>query len=279
MNLYEKKTYAVFGNPISHSKSPEIHNFFYKLYNLNQKYIKIYLSKKNFLRNISFFFKKGGKGANITLPFKEKVFPLCNKITNRAKIAGSINTLKLLKNGTILGDNTDGIGFLSDLLLKKIVKKNFNILIIGAGGASRGIIYPLLKFGCNIFITNRTFHKAKILSKEFKKFGNIESITFKNLNKKKFHIIVNATSAEISNKIPLIPENIIRKETICYDMYYKERNTNFMNFCINFGSNNVFNGIGMLVNQAAHSFFLWNNIFPDVKKTIKFLTKKKKKKK
>ncbi|NIG99360.1 MAG: shikimate dehydrogenase [Buchnera aphidicola (Periphyllus acericola)] len=277
-NLYEKKIYAVFGNPISHSKSPEIHNFFYKLYNLNQKYIKIHLSKKNFLKNISFFFKRGGKGANITLPFKEKVFSLCHEITNRAKIAGSINTLKLFENETILGDNTDGIGFLSDLLLKKIVKRKFNILIIGAGGAARGIIYPLLKFGCNIFITNRTFNKAKILSKEFQNFGNIESITLKNLNQMKFNIIVNATSAGIFNNIPLIPENIIRKETICYDMFYKEKNTNFMKFCKNFGSNKVFNGIGMLVNQAAHSFFLWNNIFPNVKKTIKFLTKKKIKK-
>ncbi|WP_343187698.1 shikimate dehydrogenase [Buchnera aphidicola (Periphyllus koelreuteriae)] len=271
--LYKKEIYAVFGNPIHHSKSPQIHNFFFKLYNLKKKYIKICASKKFFLDEITLFFKKGGKGANITLPFKEKIFSLCNNITKRATIAGSINTLKKCNNGQIIGDNTDGIGFISDLLFHNIIKKNFNLLIIGAGGASRGIIYPLLKFGCNVFITNRTFQKAKILSKEFSKFGNIESIFYKNLRGINFDLIINSTSASISNELPLISYNIIKKKTICYDMFYMNKKTSFMSFCEFYGSKNVYNGIGMLIHQAAHSFFLWNKIFPDIKKTIKYLFK------
>lgn len=273
-NKTNKNIYAVFGNPIYHSKSPDIHNFFYKLYNLNCNYIAINASKNFFLNEISLFFKNGGKGVNITLPFKEKIFPICDIITDRAKIAGAINTLKLYNKKFILGDNTDGIGFLSDLLQNNLIKKKNDILIIGAGGASRGIIYPLLKFGCNIFITNRTFEKAKFLMKEFKKFGNIKCIKIKNLKSNKFHLIVNATSAEIKNDLPLIPSNIIKKKTICYDMFYRNKDTNFMKFCKKYKSKKVYNGIGMLVNQAAHSFFIWNKIFPDIKKTLFFLKNK-----
>ncbi|CAL4323554.1 Shikimate dehydrogenase (NADP(+)) [Buchnera aphidicola (Periphyllus testudinaceus)] len=274
VNLYKNKFYAVFGNPINHSKSPDIHNFFYKLYSLDYKYIKICASKNFFLKDILSFFNKGGKGANITLPFKEKIFSLCNEITKRAQISGSINTLKKFDNGNILGDNTDGIGFLSDLLFHNIVKKKFNLLIIGAGGAAKGVIYPLLQFGCNIFLTNRTFERAKILSNKFKNFGNIESITLRNLSNMRFNLIINATSSGISNEVPLIPCNIINKKTICYDMFYGDKNTVFMNFCKSYGAKKIYSGIGMLIHQAAHSFFLWNNIFPDIKKTVNFLSKK-----
>ncbi|CAL4323544.1 Shikimate dehydrogenase (NADP(+)) [Buchnera aphidicola (Chaitophorus sp. 3695)] len=272
INLNKNIYYAVFGNPINHSKSPKIHNFFLKKYDLNEKYIRICASKKFFLTEILSFFKNGGKGANITLPFKEKVYSICTNLTKRAKISGSINTLKKNYIGEIIGDNTDGIGLLTDLKFKNLINKNDNILILGAGGAARGIIYPLLKFGCNIYITNRTIKKAQILSKKFRKFGYIKCLKLHQLNKNKFQIIINATSAGISNNSPLvIPSDIFNKKIICYDMFYGNTDTFFMKFCKKLGATRVYNGIGMLVNQAAHSFFLWTNIFPNIKNILDIL--------
>ncbi|CAL4323807.1 Shikimate dehydrogenase (NADP(+)) [Buchnera aphidicola (Chaitophorus populicola)] len=272
LNLYNNSHYAVFGNPINHSKSPNIHNFFFKKYNLNEKYIRICASKKFFIKEISEFFQNGGKGANITLPFKEKIYSFCNILTKRAKISGSVNTLKKIYTNDIIGDNTDGIGFLTDLISKSLIKKSDNILILGAGGAARGIIYPLLKFGCKIYITNRTFEKAQILSEEFKIFGYIKCIKSNQLNKNKFHVVINATSAGIYNNLSLtIPKDIIFSNTVCYDMFYGNKDTFFMKFCKKLGSKRVYSGIGMLVNQAAHSFFLWTNIFPNIKNILKIL--------
>ncbi|MCW5197510.1 shikimate dehydrogenase [Buchnera aphidicola] len=273
LNFNKNICYAVFGNPINHSKSPKIHNFFFKKYNFNEKYIRICASKQFFLKEILNFFENGGKGANITLPFKEKVFSICTVLTKRAQISGSINTLKKNNIG-IIGDNTDGIGLLTDLKYKNLISKNDNILILGAGGAARGIIYPLLKFGCNIYITNRTIQKAKILSKEFLKFGYIKYLKLNQLHKNKFQIIINATSAGISDHSSLvIPSNIFNQKTICYDMFYGNTDTNFMKLCKNLGSKKVYNGIGMLVNQAAHSFFLWTDIFPKINDVFNFLKK------
>ncbi|CAL4323439.1 shikimate dehydrogenase [Buchnera aphidicola] len=272
-NASKKNCYAVFGNPISHSKSPEIHNFFFKKYGFHENYVKICASKENFINEILSFFQKGGKGANITLPFKEKVFLLCNSITKRARIAGSINTIKKYDKNFLLGDNTDGVGFLSDLLFQNLIKKNFNVLILGAGGAARGILHPLLEFECNIYITNRTFSKAQYLSKKFKKFGNIFSIPINQLKKNNYHIVINATSTSVFNVCPLIPSNLISKEVIYYDMFYGKKDTFFMNFCKKNGAKKVFNGIGMLINQAAHSFFLWKKIFPNTKEVFNFLEK------
>jgi len=269
--IFQKNMYAVFGNPINHSKSPEIHNFFLKKYNFDGNYIRICASKKNFLNEISLFFRNGGKGANITLPFKEKVFPICNSITERARLAGSINTLKKFKNNNILGDNTDGVGFLSDLRFNKLIKKKFNVLILGAGGAARGILYPLLNFGCKIDITNRTFIKAEFLSKKFKKFGNIQAISLENLRKNNYDLVINATSTSVFRASPLIPAHLISKKTIYYDMFYGKKYTHFMKFCKKNGAKKVFNGMGMLINQAAHAFFLWKKVFPETKEIFHFL--------
>ncbi|USS94057.1 shikimate dehydrogenase [Buchnera aphidicola] len=271
---FKNSLYAVFGNPIDHSQSPKIHNFFLKKYNFHENYIRVCLEKENFLSDILFFFKNGGKGANITLPFKEKVFSICDSITERARIAGAINTIKKTKKKGLLGDNTDGIGFLSDLIFKKLIKKNFNILLLGAGGAARGVLHPLLNFKCNVYITNRTFSKAEYLSEKFKKFGNIQSVSLNSLHRKNYNLVVNATSTSVLNISPVIPSSLVSKKTIYYDMFYGEKNTSFINFCKKHGAQKVFNGFGMLVNQAAHSFFLWKKIFPNVNDVFYFLKEK-----
>ncbi|CAL4322972.1 shikimate dehydrogenase [Buchnera aphidicola] len=275
MNKLNFKNYfAVFGNPISHSKSPIIHKYFSKKSNINSRYIKLLSSTKTFYWDLIKFFYRFGLGANITLPFKEKAFNLCDKLTKRAKLSESVNTLKKLKNNLILGDNTDGIGLISDLKSYNFTYNNKNLLLLGAGGASKGVIPDLLKDKFNIFILNRTFKNALLLEKKYKKLGLIKAISYDFIKKNFFGIIINATSLSILNKIPNLPNFIISKNIICYDMFYQKKDTIFLKWCKNLGARYTFDGLGMLIHQAAHSFFLWHGIFPNIKKNFLSLKKK-----
>lgn len=161
------ETYAVFGNPIAHSKSPLIHQLFAEQLQIDHPYGRVLAPVDAFIPTLNSFFDAGGKGANVTVPFKEEAFGRADELTERASLAGAVNTLKRLEDGRLLGDNTDGIGLLSDLERLSFIKPGFRILLIGAGGASRGVLLPLLSLDCAVTITNRTFSRAEELAALF----------------------------------------------------------------------------------------------------------------
>ncbi|CAL4324797.1 Shikimate dehydrogenase (NADP(+)) [Buchnera aphidicola (Pemphigus immunis)] len=266
----KKNSFSVFGNPITHSRSPKIHDLFSKNTGIVHHYSAIHVPLGKIENVLGFFFSHGGKGGNITLPFKEKALNFCHQLTEIAEISGAVNTLKRLKNGKILGENTDGIGILNDLKRLKFIKNKYNILIFGAGGAAKGIILPLLLFGSHIFITNRDMNKAEDIEKKFKNFGKITSVKLDNF-KKKINLIINATSSGIYGLSPVFPDFIVSSDTYCYDISYHPPITPFLSRCRDLGAINVANGIGMLVSQAAYSFFLWHGILPEVIPVINFL--------
>ncbi|AHG59908.1 shikimate dehydrogenase [Buchnera aphidicola] len=273
MFKYKKFNYALFGNPIDHSKSPQIHHFFSKQTGFFHIYTAVNVSFSDFAFVLCNFFKKNGQGANITAPFKEQAYLFSNKLTERAKIAQSVNTLKKIDDTCILGDNTDGIGLLSDLIRLNFIKRKYSILIIGAGGAVKGVIFPLLSFGCSIFISNRTFSNAQKLVFQFNKYGNINIFDQFSSQIKYFDLVINATSKNIEKKDNFVPLSFLSSNTFFYDMNYQKDNTPFINWCIKIGATFFSNGIGMLVFQAAHSFFLWHNKLPETDYIIDHLNK------
>ncbi|QJC36538.1 shikimate dehydrogenase [Enterobacteriaceae endosymbiont of Donacia simplex] len=267
------KIFAVFGNPIKHSKSPIIHKLFAKQTGILQNYTKIYVKKNNFNKKILDFIKNGGVGANITIPFKHEAYKLCNILTKRAQQAGVVNTIKIINSKKILGDNTDGIGLLKDLKNLKFINSTSNILLIGAGGAAQGIIMPLIKFGCNITIINRTYERGKNLIKYFNNIKNLNCLKLEDLFKKydqiKYNLIINATSSSLMGEnIFNIPLSIIKPDVFCYDLYYNFTITPFLEWCTIHGAKKISDGIGMLIEQAAYSFYLWHGIMPNTKKII-----------
>lgn len=161
------ETYAVFGNPIAHSKSPSIHRLFAQQLQITHPYGRILAPLDDFVTTLDAFFNEGGKGANVTVPFKEEAFARADELTERAALAGAVNTLKRLEDGRLLGDNTDGIGLLSDLERLGFIKPGFRVLLIGAGGASRGVLLPLLSLDCAVTIVNRTYSRAHELATLF----------------------------------------------------------------------------------------------------------------
>lgn len=265
----KKFNYAVFGNPINHSQSPKIHDIFSKQTGIFYTYKAVSVPVDNFSYFIMNFFKKYGQGANITAPFKQEAYFFSNKLTERAKIAGSVNTLKKINNTDILGDNTDGIGLLSDLKRLNFIKRDCSILILGSGGAVRGVLFPLLSFGCSIVILNRTIANAKKLVLEFKKYGNIKIFEENLIQKKNFDLIINATSKQVKIDMNFVPLSVFSYNTCFYDINYQiGSNTPFINWCIKIGVNFFSHGIGMLVFQAAHSFLLWHGILPETDSLI-----------
>ncbi|PPI87890.1 shikimate dehydrogenase [Candidatus Pantoea edessiphila] len=263
--------FAVFGNPIHHSKSPLIHNEFAKQTGIKHTYGCICAPTDGFLQSISNFFAKGGLGANVTLPFKQQAYQFADELSERAHLAGAVNTLKKQINNKILGDNTDGIGLLSDLQRLRMLKAKDKILIIGAGGAARGIIAPLLLLGSTLTITNRTETRAIELAKHFKYHGKINVCSIYELDSKKFDLIINATSSGSSGQIPKLPIALIHKQIYCYDMFYQKELTPFLYWCSQNGCSCLSDGLGMLIYQAAHAFQLWHGIMPNTAKLFKIL--------
>ncbi|QJC29549.1 shikimate dehydrogenase [Enterobacteriaceae endosymbiont of Plateumaris pusilla] len=267
------KIFAVFGNPIKHSKSPIIHKLFAEQLNIIQQYEKIYVPINKFNNVINHFFKHGGLGANITVPFKKNAYNICDFLTQRGINSGVVNTLKITKNNQILGDNTDGIGLLKDLKRINFIYKNSNILLIGAGGAAQGIIYPLINFGCKITIINRTYENSCNLLKYFNYKKNINILKIEDINNKKinYDLIINATSSSIKGVIPNISSSIIHSNIFCYDLFYSSKITPFLDWCLYHGAKKISDGIGMLIEQAAYSFFLWHGVMPNTRLILKKL--------
>ncbi len=262
------RQFAVFGNPIGHSKSPCIHQLFAKNCGIELNYETQLAPIDGFEPAISAFFANGAIGANITLPFKEKAYVFCDELTERAASAGAVNTIKRLDDGRLLGDNTDGIGLLSDLQRLDMVKPDCRILLVGAGGAARGVILPLLSFGCELVITNRTHAKAELLASSFSSLGKIKASELSKLSGCQFDVIIHATSSGVSGDIPPLCSTLVSDNTACYDMFYQSGLTPFLLWAVSHGVVNYADGLGMLVGQAAHAFYLWNGIMPDVESVL-----------
>lgn len=265
------ETYAVFGNPVAHSKSPFIHQLFAQQMQVTHPYGRVLAPLDGFIPTLEAFFQAGGKGANVTVPFKEEAFGRADELTERAALAGAVNTLKRLEDGRLLGDNTDGIGLLSDLERLKMIKPGSRVLLIGAGGAARGVLLPLLSLDCAVTITNRTLSRAQQLATLFSHTGSVVALDGDALVGHEFDLIVNATSSGISGDRPAIPASLIHASVHCYDMFYQQGCTPFLSWCESLGAQSMSDGLGMLVGQAAHAFMLWHGQMPDVAPVIERL--------
>ncbi|ANI30372.1 shikimate dehydrogenase [Yersinia entomophaga] len=267
-----EQPFAVFGNPIAHSKSPRIHALFAAQTGIEHHYGTVLAPHDEFETTLATFFAQGAKGANITTPFKERAYAASAELTERAEFAGAVNTLKVLEDGRLLGDNTDGIGLLSDLERLELIKPQDRILLVGAGGAARGVILPLLSFGCKIVITNRTFSRAQQLSEVFRHLGEIEAVEMADLEGQCFDLVINATASGIHGDVPALPASLIAPNTRCYDMFYQQGDTPFLTWASALGATQYADGLGMLVGQAAHAFYLWHGVMPEITPVLALLS-------
>ncbi|UKE85198.1 shikimate dehydrogenase [Pectobacterium colocasium] len=269
--MSEVTSFAVFGNPIAHSKSPRIHELFAAQTGITLTYERVLAPLDDFEQMLRQYFLSGAGGANVTAPFKERAFAEADERSECAALAGAVNTLKRLNDGRLFGDNTDGIGLLSDLQRLALVKPLDRVLLVGAGGAARGVIQPLLAYGCTVVLTNRTFSKADELVKVFSGVGDIKAVALDDLHGQSFDLIINATSSGMYDSIPNLPPELISPETSCYDMFYLPQLTPFLSWCVQHGAIRYADGLGMLVGQAAHAFKLWHGVMPDVEPVIGLL--------
>jgi len=256
--------YAVMGNPINHSKSPVIHTQFAEQTKQDLIYSAMLVPKDGFHSAVTDFFKGSGRGLNVTVPFIEEAFAFVHSMSERAKIAKAVNTLILQEDGSVLGDNTDGAGLVTDLTKNLQVKlAGSRILILGAGGAVRGVLKPILdEEPESITVANRTFEKAESLAQEFSQYGNVSAARFEEVDSE-FDVIINGTSASLQGDLPPISHHAVGGRTQVYDMMYGKEPTPFMAWAMELGAANAFDGLGMLVEQAAESFFLWRGVRPD----------------
>ncbi|GKV96927.1 shikimate dehydrogenase [Pectobacterium aroidearum] len=269
--MSEVTSFAVFGNPIAHSKSPRIHELFAAQTGITLTYERVLAPLDDFEQMLRQYFLNGAGGANVTAPFKERAFAEADERSECAALAGAVNTLKRLSDGRLFGDNTDGIGLLSDLQRLALVKPLDRVLLVGAGGAARGVIQPLLAYGCTVMLTNRTFSKVDELVKVFSGVGDIKAVALDDLHDQPFDLIINATSSGMYDSIPNLPPELISPETGCYDMFYLPQLTPFLSWCVQHGAIRYADGLGMLVGQAAHAFKLWHGVMPDVEPVIALL--------
>ena len=256
--------YVVFGNPIGHSKSPLIHRLFAQQTGQQLEYNTLLAPLDDFAGTAHSFFAHG-RGANVTVPFKEEAYRLCDSLTERAQRAGAVNPLSKQADGRLLGDNTDGAGLVRDLKVNAGVSlKGKRILVLGAGGAVRGALEPLLAEQPEaLVIANRTVEKAELLAELFADLGPVSASGFDWLQES-VDLIINATSASLSGELPPIAGSLIEAgKTVCYDMMYAKEPTPFCRWASEQGAALVLDGLGMLAEQAAEAFYLWRGVRPD----------------
>lgn len=262
--------YAVFGNPVEQSKSPTIHAAFAAQTGQTMTYSKQLVALDGFSEAAEAFFAAGGKGLNITVPFKQEAYSFAARLTARARHAGAVNTLALQYDGTILGDNTDGVGMVQDLqenLGWQIRGKK--VLVLGAGGAVRGVLEPLLEqLPQHVVIANRTIDKALQLAKGFAEMGYLLGCGFDMLEGQQFDLVINGTSASLAGEVPPLPNDLLTADGHCYDLMYAAQPTPFLVWARQHGARAVSDGLGMLVEQAAESFKLWRGVKPETKLVI-----------
>jgi shikimate dehydrogenase len=258
--------YAVVGHPIAHSLSPTIHREFARQTGQDLQYRKLLAPIDGFAEVVAAFRAGGGAGLNVTVPFKEQAFALSTQKTARALTAGAVNTLKF-DNDEVFGDNTDGAGLARDLTqnLGVPISGKF-VLLMGAGGAARGVLAPLLQERpAALVLANRTSEKAKQLAQQFDK--QITACSYPDLEGQSFDIVINATSASMAGHVPELPPTVFAPGALAYDMMYGLE-TAFMAWAKACNARAVADGLGMLVEQAAESFALWRGIHPDTQPVI-----------
>jgi shikimate dehydrogenase len=262
--------YGVVGHPISHSWSPFIHGLFAKQTDQLINYRLYDIAPGNFRAQVLEFFTRGGRGLNVTVPHKEAAAELANELTARADRAGAVNTLVLNPDHTLLGDNTDGHGLVTDLQKNLgLGIANERLLILGAGGATRGVIEPLLSMGpTEIVIANRTPDRAINLASLFADLGSVRGCGFQDVGDEPFDIVINATAAGLAGAVPDVAGSVIAGHTVCYDMSYSKSATPFVTWAIEQGCARAHKGWGMLVEQAAESFTLWRGVRPDTEPVL-----------
>lgn len=254
--------YVVIGNPIAHSKSPDIHLRFAAQTGQNLSYERVLAPLDGFAQTATALARQGVKGANVTVPFKLDAYALATSLTERARAAGAVNTLTF-DGDEIKGDNTDGVGLVTDIVRNAgVAMRGRRILLLGAGGASRGVILPILEQApAEVVIANRTVSKAIELVNEFGREDKLRASDFASLVGP-FDIVINGTSASLTDDLPPIAPSVFGSGAFAYDMMYAKEPTVFMRFAGQQGAS-VRDGLGMLVEQAAESFFLWRGIRPD----------------
>ena len=267
--------YAVFGNPIEHSKSPFIHARFAEQTGQQLIYTAERVDVGDFNNAVARFAENNGKGLNITVPFKQDAWQLATQRSERAERAGAVNTLVINGTGDYFGDNTDGVGLVRDLVRNhKLDLEGKRILIVGAGGAVRGVIEPLLASRpASLTIANRTGEKALQLAEDFSDLGIIRGQGLDEFGTDSYDIIINGTSASLSGELPSLPASLVNENTFCYDMMYANEPTAFMHWAMQQGAKRVVDGKGMLVEQAAESFRIWRGCEPETAPVIEALAR------
>lgn len=266
--------YAVFGNPIAHSKSPLIHAEFARQTGVDMLYEAWLAPLDGFAAAVDAFCAQEGRGANVTVPFKQEAFLYATEHTERAQLAQAVNTLRF-DGAHVLGDNTDGAGLVQD------ITQNFgfdffgkDVLLMGAGGAARGVLLPLLACQPDILtIANRTLHKAEALALQFAAHGKVRASDFAGLAGGRFDLIINATSSSLNDELPPLPPRIFAPGALAYDMMYGKGLTPFLSFAEANHATHLADGLGMLVEQAAEAFYVWRGVRPETRVVIEMFRK------
>jgi len=260
-----KDRYAVFGNPIKHSKSPDIHARFAQQCSQTMIYRAVRIEPDGFVTAATQFFAGGGAGLNVTVPFKREAFEFADRLSERASRAGAVNTLTRAEDGAIEGNNTDGIGLVRDLIANLgWTVQGLRVLLLGAGGAARGVLEPLLQEKPReLLVVNRTGARAEQLAVEFADIGPLAGGAYELIGARQFDLVINATSAGLSGAVPDLPGSLLTERSCCYDMVYGAEPTPFMRWSAHHTAWAVSDGLGMLVEQAAESFHIWRGARPD----------------
>lgn len=256
--------YAVIGHPISHSRSPQIHRLFAQQCQQYMIYSAIDVPPGQLTGWVAKFFASGGRGLNVTVPHKQSLLTMPSRLSERTRKAGALNTLVRDPQGQVIGDNTDGIGLIRDLtghLGLTITARR--ILLLGAGGAARGVVAPLLDLlPAQLIIANRTMARAEALATAFASSGPVRATTLSDLQGS-FDLIINATAASLQGEVPAVSPSVLGKDAVCYDMAYSDQDTAFVRWAREHGAARACMGLGMLIEQAAESFYLWRGVRPN----------------
>ena len=254
--------YAVIGNPIGHSKSPKIHRLFGEQLGHKISYEKLEATENTFFAVVEEFFRSGGRGVNVTLPFKGLAYEFSDVLGAQAKNCGAVNTLSFSEDGRVYGESTDGVGLIRDLVKNNIGIKDRSILLIGAGGTTKSILPSIIDAGPkNITLTNRTDKKAQSLRDAFLHLFQIDCVSGEKIDRN-YDVVINTTSSQLSNTVPSV-STIAIKGADSYDVNYSWQPTLFQDWSIENGSSSALQGWGMLVEQAAESFSIWRGVRPE----------------
>jgi shikimate dehydrogenase len=266
--------YALMGHPVSHSWSPFIHGLFARATHQSMQYRLIDVPPERFRAEALQFFVDGGRGLNITVPHKRAAAELVNELTPRAGEAGAVNTIHQRRSGELIGDNTDGVGLVTDLEANLGLRlSGLRILLLGAGGATRGVLGPLLaRRPALVAIANRTVGRAEELVREFEGRGTLAASGFEGVEATPFDLVVNGTSASLEGTMPPVAPAAVGATTVCYDMAYAKGDTPFTRWARERGARAAHKGWGMLVEQAAEAFQIWRGIRPQTRPVLDLLT-------